>query len=282
MGGGATANGAAAADGGTTAESGTADDEATSDGGLYADFLLLTEPPGQGESLYFQALRLGIPCNGPGAGAEPIGPTVTVGACTYTPPLGGVASPSPGCGTPNTAASAGTVTVVDTTTDASLVTYDWADGGYATDMASFAGSPWQPGDVITATATGGDVPPFSIATHALSSSSVTLPTSFPANEDLVLQWTPDPNAQTMSITLDAPRDDSIACSPPDSAGSLSIDASLLAMLSSSNVTLSIYRQAITTTSVGSASLNFSSRGSMESASVTLERAGDAGDAGGED
>ena len=60
-----------------------------------------------------------------------------------------------------------------------------------------------------------------------------VPQTLPKTQDLELHWTPDANAETMGIgILDTLTGASIGCTVPDSAGTVEVDTSLLAGLSS--------------------------------------------------
>jgi hypothetical protein len=226
---------------------------------ILSNLTLATIPAGETEFFSFQVVKVGTPCVlDIGAGRNP----VTVGACTYFP-LQGVASPGPGCGTPNAAASAGRIELVDTTKGTLLGS--WTSQA---DSMSFAPPRWAPGDTVTVTASGAEVPSFSISVPVLSAPSITLPVSFSANQNLALSWTPDPNAQTMVVSING--GDSITCTPPDPAGALMIDASLFANLSSGPFTITIYRQYVATISDGPAQVEFTSYGSSETSSITRQ------------
>jgi hypothetical protein len=202
---------------------------------------------------------------------------VTVGACTYDPPPSPIADPPRNCGTPNTAANAGTITVSDNTTISTVATYHWTSQGYPSDAAgivstSFVNPLWQAGDGISVTASGADVPAFSLAIHALSSPAIPLPASFSAHQNLVFSWTPDPNAQTMKVTIEDTNQASlIFCTPEDAAGTLSIDASLFANFSSSDTfTVTISREADVTKSDGPAQVGLRSFSGWDTGSIALE------------
>ena len=235
--------------------------------GSYSVDLLLgtgTNPLGQADSFRFQVVKLGKPCvlDEPDSGHNP----VTVGACTYFPPPL-IPLPPPDCGTPNSAASAGTIKLVDKTEGSTLGS--WTSQA---DSASFASSPWKAGDTITVTASGADVPSFTLSAPALSAPSIMLPASLGANHDLALNWTPDPNAETMDVLLNvANRGDSISCTPPDAAGTLVIDASLLAnFVSSGSIAITISRKYAATVTDGPAQVQITSFGSTETGSIAFD------------
>jgi hypothetical protein len=236
-----------------------------------------TTPPGEPELFSFSAVTLGIPCELDSGSSPYRGTPVTVGACTYDPPPAPIDDPPGNCGTPNTAANAGTITVSDTTTMSTIATYNWTSQGYPIDPAgivltSFANPLWQAGDGISVTASGADVPAFSLATHALSAPAIPLPTSFSAHQNLVFSWTPDPNAKTMEVTIEDTKQGSfIDCTPEDAAGTLSIDASLFAhFLSSDTFTVTIYREADVAKSDGPAQVGLSSYSGWDTGSIALE------------
>jgi hypothetical protein len=191
------------------------------------------------ESIFVNLVNLGTPS--PTGGVEDVGSPVTVGACTV-PPGFAIASPVPGDeGTPNTAASAGTISFVDSTSQATLGTFTSSSAGYTPLVGASPTTRWAPGDMITVTATGGDVGAFSQTVPALALPSVDFPSTFSATASLTLTWTPDPNAQTMSFVLDNGSDSEIICQTPDSVGTVTVDSSLFASFSAGTVTLSATR-----------------------------------------
>jgi hypothetical protein len=191
------------------------------------------------ESIFINIVNLGTPS--PTGGVKAVGNPVTVGACTV-PPRFVVASPVPGDdGTPNTAASAGAISFVDTTSHATLGTFTNFSAGY-TPVGASPTTPWAPGDTIKVTATGGDVGAFSETIPALASPSVDFPSTFSATASLTLTWTPDPNAQTMTFGLGDRTGSQIICQTADSVGTVTVDSSLFASLSAGTVTLSATRE----------------------------------------
>jgi hypothetical protein len=236
-----------------------------------------TSPQGEPELFTFSAVTVGIPCEFDSGSSPYQGTPVTLGACTYDPPLSPIADPPRNCGTPNTAANAGTITVSDSTTMSTVATYNWTSQGYPIDpggivSTSFANPVWQVGDAVSVTASGADVPAFSLATHALSAPAIPLPASFSAHENLAFSWTPDPNAQTMEVTIEDTKQGSfIDCTPEDAAGSLSIDASLFANFSSSDTfTVTISREADVTKSDGPAQVGLRSFSGWDTGSIAFE------------
>ena len=172
-----------------------------------------------------------------------------------------------GCGTPSTAANAGTIKLVDTSKGTTLGS--WTSQA---DWTTFANSPWVAGDTVTVMASGAEVPSFSISVPALSAPSIMLPASFSPNQNLALSWTPDRNAQTMVVTINATNQgDSIICTPPDAAGTVVIEASLLANFGPGSFTIKSSREYHAKVSDGAAQVAFRSYGSTETKPITLVR-----------
>jgi hypothetical protein len=155
------------------------------------------------------------------------GATTTVGSCCYFAPTPPPPDPVPGTGTPATEASAGTITLLDDTSNTSIGTFSYAGGGYVS-VPMDASDLWQPGDQLTVSAAGAQIGAFTVSAPALIPPSVQAPSSFAAAEGVQVTWQPDPNADTMSITIDDEDGGIVACSAPDAQGALTMDASLFA------------------------------------------------------
>lgn len=208
-------------------------------GGSKAGDIIVDKSAGT-ESIYVNIVNLGTPS--PTGGVEDVGNPVTVGACTVPPPVV-IASPVPGDdGTPNTAASAGAISFVDTTSHATLGTFTNFSAGYTPLVGASPTTQWAPGDTIKVTATGGDVGAFSETIPALALPSVDFPSTFSATASLTLTWTPDPNAQTMRFVLGDRTGSQIICQTPESVGTVTVDSSLFASFSAGTVTLFASRE----------------------------------------
>ena len=91
---------------------------------------------------------------------------------------------------------------------------------------------WQPGNVLTLSATGGaSIGAFTVSAPALVPPSPSVPAHLGPG-DAVLTWQPDPNADTLSIIVNDGHGAEVYCRVPDAHASLTIDASLLAVLAS--------------------------------------------------
>ena len=162
------------------------------------------------------------------------GATAVVGACCVFPPVRPVPSPVPGSGTGAGAGSygtsAGTLTLLDTTTSTSIGAFGFGSRGYEGLPANYYAARWQPGDILSVSATGDQIAAFTVSAPALSPPGVQFPASFVATEGLKLTWEPDANAETMMIQiLDSDAGSvEIACGAPDVDGTVAVDASLFA------------------------------------------------------
>jgi hypothetical protein len=177
------------------------------------------------QSLDISIVYPGTPCDV--GGTEPQGQPVTIGACTYSPPVA-VADPPPGCGSPYTGANAGTISFVDTTSSSPLGTFSYESGDYTPLAGASPSVPWHAGDTITVTATGDSVGAFSRSVRALSTPSLTFPSPPVGSSDLTVAWVPDENAQSMTISMFNDEDDSsLICRVSDSLGTVTIASRLL-------------------------------------------------------
>jgi hypothetical protein len=166
------------------------------------------------------------------------GATRSAGACCYIPNGRGPASPSPYTG--YKWAIPGTLSLVDETTSAPVVSFDSPEIG----GELLGGDAWRPGDVMTIRATGGrDIGAFEASVRALAPLATPPLSSIRRAEALTLAWTPDSNAQTMTLTLEVSSPSmnadktaylhsvhrgSVVCVVPDAAQTVTVDASLLA------------------------------------------------------
>jgi hypothetical protein len=204
--------------------------------------------------LYIQIVYPGAPTSGT-AESEFQGKPVTVGACTYFPPLAPVGLPTYGSGTPNTAANAGTIAIVDTTSHGTLGTFSNSSDGYTPLSGVSPSVPWHSGDTVTVTAAGDAVGAFSMSVRTLSTPSVTFPSPSSAAHDLTVTWVPDSNAQLMTIGIsNSTRGTSVSCKLSDSLGTLTIDSSLLASFGGDLLTSSAERETDETVQDGSTSM----------------------------
>lgn len=150
-----------------------------------------------------------------------------VGACCLFPAPRPQPDPVPGSGSAPPAESAGTLQVADATTHASIATYPYRQGNYVIPPDYPAGT-WSAGDQLTVSATGGaQIGAFAVTGPALVPPFSSLPTSINQGSDLTVSWTPQPDSQTMMISLDTDSGAMIACSVPEAQGKVTIDASLL-------------------------------------------------------
>ena len=159
------------------------------------------------------------------------GATSKIGSCCY---FGPVQRPptqqsGSGTGTPVTESSAGAVTLTDATTNAPIQSFEYASGGYTPPHANYDQLIWQPGDTLRVDAAGADIGAFTVSAPALAVPSVQGPTTIPRAGELAFAWQPDTNAETVVLSFnDGDTGETVVCSAPDSAGSLTLDASLFA------------------------------------------------------
>jgi hypothetical protein len=192
------------------------------------------------------AYVLGATLHSAAAPAKPCdGATLTVGACCFVPgaavdagPPTGLAGQNPDGGFSSIGASAGTITLVDEASSGKLAALDYGQmpsgfglaEGYPN--ANINPEAWNDGDPITASAVGSaEVGAFRVTAPGLTLPSTASPTSIAAAKNLTLSWTPDRNAETMTVTL-APYCHSVShgtvsCTVPDSASTVTVDARLM-------------------------------------------------------
>jgi hypothetical protein len=84
-----------------------------------------------------------------------------------------------------------------------------------------------------------------------------VPATFSAKQGLTLTWVPDPNAQTMVISLESGNAYDVVCVVPDAQGSLTVDASLFSAFEAGGCQVSADRTATwyTSTPVGNVALS---------------------------
>ena len=153
------------------------------------------------------------------------------GSCCYAPPTGGGGTAPVG---------AGTLTFFDGTTTLGTIAFD-ATNGYGT----LGSATWNGGDALSVKAPGDTVHAFQAATTApadfagltpdLTTGAVTVSVS----QSWTLSWTAgSPGAQSLLVLITPAAsqtgEGSITCSPNDSDGTVTVDASLLANFQSGN------------------------------------------------
>ncbi len=167
---------------------------------------------------------------------------VTAGACCFVPPAEG--------GAPFTAASAGAISMANATTAFSYPTLTPDDGGSYFGF-SWTSPDWMEGDRLEASSVGGQVEPFALSVLAPApiqgispawSRSTSL--SIPRGVDFTVRWTPGKvSGATMALLMGAQEPTganpavrgAILCEVPDSAGSLTVAASLLSRFSAGDL-----------------------------------------------
>ena len=166
------------------------------------------------------------PPQAPCAGASTIvGPCCSFSAPPKPPLLHG----DGGAGTPVIETSAGPLTLVDTTSNATISTFDYGAYDYTSIPATFPAGSWQPGDTLALSAAGDQIGAFDVSVPALVPPVPTFPASFSASQNLTVGWQPDPNADTMSISFDDSHGALVLCTAPDAQAEVTIDASLFAV-----------------------------------------------------
>jgi hypothetical protein len=224
------------------------------------------------DSIYISIVTLGTPSPSVNDAGSYRGSPVTVGSCTYYPPLAPVADPAPGSGTPNTEANVGTISVVDGASHGTVGTYPFASAGYTSGATSSVSPIWQAGDTLTATAAGGALGAFTVSVRALSAPSIAFPSTFSASKDLTLAWTPDPNAQSMTIVIeDATQATFVVCPVSDGLGTVTIDASLFAaFVASDTFNVSASRETDEKIEDGDTPIDMRSMGETNNAAILME------------
>ena len=182
----------------------------------------------------FDSLQVDLGPAGSSTGSCPGALAVAGPCCVFPPPR-----PPPtltgggGQGGVEAEPNAGTIALVDTTSGRPIGTYGYVGGVYTVPSAyGYNALVWQPGDMLTVSATGGSsIGAFTVSAPALVPPSPVVPSRL-GRSDAVVTWQPDPNADTLSITIEDGRGAEVYCRVPDAHGSLTIDASVLAALTS--------------------------------------------------
>jgi hypothetical protein len=181
------------------------------------------------------------------------GAAETVGDCCYFPP-----SPPPGLqpfdsGSPVVDQTAGVITLVDTTSKAHIGSFHYVTDGYPT--MTFPAPVWAPGDILTVSATGGQISAFTVSAPALIPPIGQVPSSISLTHDFQITWQPDPNADIMNIWISDGQSSGkgVNCTLPDANGSVTVASSLFAAFQSgeaSTVSLGRIAQRDAQTSTG--------------------------------
>ena len=186
----------------------------------------------------------------------------TVGQCCYYGPT----PPSPtqiaGSGTPTREANAGEIVLVDESSHTTLGTYDPTPGAYGALPANFTMAPWRVGDQLTVRAAGADFDAFSVSAPVLAPPVTNVMEPIARTHDLQVAWQHDPHGETVSIVILAGGVGAeVACVVPEAQGSVTVDASLLAELTSPGTCqLTAYREADVYTQTSAGRVEFSTLG----------------------
>ncbi len=160
------------------------------------------------------------------------GAVAVAGVCCAYPPIPPHPTPLPGDGGAAQGAGpdVGTIAFGDSTSGNPIGQYAYTNGTYYPPPA-YPGLVWQPGDTLTVSATGGpSIGAFTLSLPALIPPSPTVPATIGPSQDADFTWAPDPNADTMSISVGDGTGAEVVCSVPDAQGSLTIEGSLLSGL----------------------------------------------------
>ena len=237
---------AATGDSGETADSGGTDSGSTGDGGTTA--CNASSPDGGGLPYrgVVELSRVGIPAPvrynalaqiTPAAFAGPTGCTgMLVGACCY-------GTTSSDAGLP-TFESAGNITITDGT--ATLATL--MPGNYVATSTTDPTLTWAPGAMLTVTASGATVGPFSATVPAPAffigvTPAFNAPLTVMKSSDFVVSWTPGKRPCSkihVGLTQGALMP-YVGCVVDDSVGTVTIPASMLGMFTATNGTAVIER-----------------------------------------
>ncbi len=158
------------------------------------------------------------------------GASMTVGSCCYfaptPPPL-----PSPGGGgQPAPETSAGTITLLDATSSASIGTFAYTGAGYRSLPVQYPTAVWQAGDTLQVSAAGDQIGAFTVSAPALIPPVAQVP-PITHGQGVEVSWQPDPNADTMLIQVLGGNGQVVACVVPDATGTVAMDPSLYATFS---------------------------------------------------
>jgi hypothetical protein len=137
-------------------------------------------------------------------------------------------------GRPATESSAGTLTLVDVTSNAPIGTLQYANGIYDALPVQYGTPRWHAGDILRVSAPGDQIGAFTVSVPALIPPVVQFPATLDATSDLTITWQPDPNADSMTITLldSAAQGIEVVCVVPDAQATVTVDASLFAAFKS--------------------------------------------------
>ena len=178
-----------------------------------------------------------------------IGATVTEGACCYVPAPpptftdGGLAGQSADGGPNFVMLNIGPIALTDLTSNAPLGSIDWmplVQGfGYAEGypFLDFGPSGWNVGDTLQIAVGSGPLgAAFTAQASALAPPQPAAPSSISLAQNVTVGWTADPNAQTMTVALQASSGNAnhgtVSCTVPDASARATITPTLLAAFAS--------------------------------------------------
>jgi hypothetical protein len=224
---------------------------------------------GTGHPDVFAASLFPNPSTPPNACA---GATVTLGACCYVPAAppvitdSGLAGLNPDGGPDFVMLDVGTITLFDVTTNATLdgLPYMPLVEGFGSALG-YPGQDLGPnavavGDLVRVSVPAGPLgAAFDAEAHALSLPDTKPPASIVHTSPLVLAWTPDPNATTMTVSLGA-TSGTVTCAVPDSSGTITVAPDLMVAFQPGDTCLaSLTRSATTVVNVTGGSVAFASQ-----------------------
>jgi len=146
---------------------------------------------------------------------------------------------------------AGVITVKDGANTLATLPYDADDAGQGDYEIDSNGTPslsWASGDTLSATATGGAIPAFSASITApqdiaglTPSLSLTTSATISTSSTLVVSWTPssDDGQYVLVLANDTKAGATASCAVAESAGSVSVPASILQQLGTGSGTASL-------------------------------------------
>jgi hypothetical protein len=255
----------------TSVDAGTADSPDGAPTSMIGE-MLAQQDVGQTDPQFFDARFVPGPLDPDGDYGTCAGAAQTVGDCCYFPPVRPPGTQPFSSGDTSVDKRAGVVTLVDTTSTAKIGTFTYDRAAYP--ATEFATTVWQPGDVLTVSATGDQVGPFTVSATTLVPPTGQFPPAIQRTQDFQITWQPDPNAEIMNLWISdgQPAGGGVNCTLPDANGSVTVDASLFAAFQSgaaSAVSLGrIARQRVTPTSAGI--VEFTTRAYAASVNVSVQ------------
>jgi len=175
--------------------------------------------------------------------------------------------------------SAGVLTVKDGASTLATLSYQADDAGmgdYEIDSNKTPSLTWSAGAMLSASATGAAIPAFSADITApqdiagLSPAlSLTSPVSVPTSSPFVLSWNPSSDGAQMVLVIGGDTGTTASCTVAESAGSVSVPASILQKIGAGGGTMSVNKTVSKPVAVTGATVTIQASAPQVAGSVML-------------